>query len=97
MIGRLDVERHNGTHPTLTVDDVGHPTEFFHGLQYTTGKEDGSFTIVRIVYALFVFFHLALVEIVVIVDEIDLYLGCRDGCNLDDERMVGVINDKVHS
>ena len=97
MIGSLDIERHNGTHPSLTVDNIGHPAQLLHSFQNATGEKDGAFTVVGIVIAHFVFLHLPSREIVIIVDEVHLYTSLLDGSNLDDERVVGVVDDKIHS
>ena len=79
------------------MDDIGHPTQLLDSLKYTTGEENGTFTIIRIILAILVFLHLTLAEVVVVVDEVDLDPGWLDRGDLDNQRMVRVVNDKVHS
>ena len=60
-------------------------------------KEDGSFAVVFIFLAVLVACHLALHEVVVVVDEVHLKACLRNGGYLDDERVVGVVDYKVHA
>ena len=97
VIGRLHIEWNDRTHPALAMDDVGHPTQFLHRLQHATCEEDSAFTIVSIVFALLIFLHQALAEVVVVVDEIHLHLCRLYRGDLDDQRVVGVIDDQIHA
>ena len=73
MVGGLHIERNDGRHPSLTNNEVGRPAELLDSLQHTTGKEDGTLTIVGVFIAAFVHGHLALGEIVFVVNEVYLY------------------------
>ena len=97
MVGGLDIERHNTAHPSLTEDDIRYPTELLDSLQYATGKEDGTLTIVGIIFTILILLHQTLAEVVVVVDEVDLYPGRLDGGYLDDQRVVRIIDDKIHT
>ena len=78
------------------MDDVGHPTQFLNGLKHTTGKEDGTLTVVGIVIAIGILCHLALGEVVVIVDEIDLNARLDNSSHLDNQWVISIVNDKIH-
>ena len=69
----LDIQRHNTSHPTLTLDDIRCPTELFDCLQYTTGEEYRTFTIIGKLFTALILGHGATtLEIVFIVDEVNL-------------------------
>ena len=75
-------------------DDIWAPTEFLQRFEHAAGIEDGAFSIVFIFLSVFVG-HEALVEVVVVVDEVNLHACNLDGGHFDDERMVSVVNHDV--
>ena len=79
------------------MDDVWGPTLFLHGLEHAACKEDCTLAIVGIFLAFLVFHHSPLLEVIFIVDEIYLNTGNGYRGNLDDQRMVGIVDDEVHS
>ena len=78
------------------MDDVRGPAELLDGLQDSAGVEDGPFAVVGEELAGVVPVDLLPAEIVLIVNEIDLDAGGRDGGYLDDEGPVHVADDDVH-
>ena len=81
----------------MAVYDFRAPTQFLYCLKNAACKEDGALVVVAVVVAIGVAGHLTIVEIVVVVNEIDLHSGRLQRCHLDDERVVCVIDDKVHA
>ena len=79
------------------MDDVGHPAQLLDSLQHAAGKEYGTLTVVGIVVAGLVLGHLTLGEVVIVVDEVHLNACLDDGRNLDDKRVVCVVDDKIHA
>ena len=79
------------------MDDIGHPTQLLYRFKHATGKEDGTFAVVGILLTVLILCHETLHEIVVVVDEIDLETSLRYGCDLDDQRMVCVVDNEIHS
>ena len=73
MISCFNIKGHNRTHPALTMNDVRCPSQLFHSFQYAPSKENGPLAIVGIFFPGFVCSHLTLREIVIIVNEINLY------------------------
>ena len=82
----------------MAMDDVGRPVEFLHRLDNATGEEHATH-VVDVAEVAFLVIHqvFLLREEVVVVDEIDLHPRLLDGSHLDDERVVGVVDDEVHS
>ena len=81
----------------MAVDDVWCPLEFLYCLEYSAGIEDGSFAVVFVFFAFFVGYDASLVEVVIVVDEVYLHACRGQRCYLDDEWVVGVIDDEVHA
>ena len=75
---------------------VRSPAELLDGLKDAACKEYGSFVIVFEELAVVVEESLLATEIILIVNEIHLYPGGRDGSDLDDERPVHITDDYVH-
>ena len=82
----------------MTLDDIRSPAQLLDRLQDTTGEEDRTLTVVGKLLTTFVLGHgAATLEIVLIVDEVNLQSRNRNAGNLDDQRMVSVINNQVES
>ena len=81
----------------MAVDDVGTPTQFLHRFQYAAGIEDGTGIIVFILFTIFVCYLQAVLKVVIVVDEVYLHTCRLDRGNLDDERVIGIVNDEVHA
>ena len=81
----------------MTMDDLGAPTQSLYCLEYAAGKEYGSFAIVGKEFAVVVAVHVLAVEIVLVINEIDLHPGRRNGCDLDYKRSVDIIDDDIHT
>ena len=84
-------------YPSLTMYDVRCPSELLYGLEDSAGEEDGSFPVVFEIVALIVAVYALAVEIVLVVNEVHLHPGCRNGSHLDDKRSVDIVDDDVHS
>jgi len=81
----------------VTVNHVRYPAKLLDGFHHTANEEDTSFIVVLILLPLFINKRFPVLEIILIVNEIDLHPCRLNGGNLDDERMVGVIDDEVHA
>ena len=79
------------------MDDIRHPTQFLYRFKHTAGVENSAFNIVNIFFTLFINKHCAFVEIVIIVNEIYLHASSLNACHLDDEWVVCIINNNIHS
>ena len=78
LISFFDIEGYKCTHPTLTMDNIGTPTQFLYCFQYTTCIENSTFVIVRVFYSVFISYHLTVLEIIIIINEIYLHAGGLD-------------------
>lgn len=81
----------------MAVDDVRRPAQFLDGFQNSPTEEDHT------VFVVFEEFFLGIVEDgfaleeVLVVNEVDLHPGTLDGGYLDDERVIVLVDDQVHS
>ena len=96
-ISLLEIDRKDVRNPSLAVDDVRSPTELLDGLEHSSCKEDGPFTIVLEELSLFVAVNALAVEIILIINEIHLHSRRGNGCYLDYQRPVNVVDDDVHT
>ena len=92
-----DVNRGQRRNPSRALNDVRHPTHLADRLDDGTHKEHAALVIVirRTV-------HLQLIDatagkIILVIDEIDLEMGLLQGCHLDDQRVIGIIDDDIHA
>lgn len=92
----FDVDRGERGHPTVTVDDVGRPPQLLDGLQYASYEEYRTVFIV-VEFSVFVGYCEFPLEEIVVVDEIYLHPRGLNGRHFDDQRVVRVINDDVHT
>lgn len=82
----------------MTMDDVGRPVELFHRLDNASGEKDTTVIVVGTEHAFLVIHHvLPFRKEIIVVDEVDLHPGFLDGGHLDDEGVVGIVDDKVHA
>ena len=79
------------------MDHVRCPSELLDCLEDTPCEEYGSFAVVLEEFSVFVKIYLFSVEIVLVINEVHLHSGSRNGCNLDYKRSVHIIDDDVHS
>ena len=79
------------------MNHIGHPTQFLHGLEYTARIKYGTLGIVCVLRSVLIGAHLSFVKIIIVVDEIDLNASGLNGSHFDDERVIGLIDDDVHS
>ena len=77
--------------------DFRTPAKLLHCLQHTAGIENGTFVIVGIFVSFLISYHLAVKEIVIVVDEVHLHACRLDGSDFDNQRMIGVIDDQIHA
>ena len=80
----------------MTVDDVRRPAQLAHGFQHTAGEEDGAFVVVGHQFFLGIEPGHLFLEEVFVVDEIHLHPCGGDGSDLDDQRMVRIVDVEVH-
>ena len=82
----------------MAVNDVGRPVEFFHRFNHATREEHTTEVVVlaenAVVVADLVLF---LRKKIVVVDEVNLHPRLLNRCHFDDERVVGVVDDEVHT
>ena len=71
---------------------------FADGFNHATVEEDGAIVVVLAELAVLVEYHVFLFgEEVIVIDEVDLHSGFLDRGDLDDQGVVGVVDDEVHS
>ena len=93
----FDVEGCESCNPAGTMYDVGAPAELAYGLDSSPDEENSAFIVNVGPVDGFVLGGVVAVEKIVIVDEVYLQTGGLKCCNLNDEGVVGVINDDVHA
>ena len=81
----------------MTVDKVWTPAQLLYRLQHAAGIEDDTLIVVFVIHAILVHHLQTVLEVIVIINEIDLHTGRLDGSHLDNQRMVGIINDQIHT
>ena len=77
------------------MDDVGGPAEFLYRFQHALCEENGALVIVAEKAAFGIGIYGSSPEIVFVVNEIYLYAGCRNGCDLNYQRAVHVSDNYV--
>lgn len=76
----------------------GAQRSFFDRLQHAAREEDGPLAIVGIVVAQLVLGHgRTILVVILIINKIDLDARLRYGSHLDDERMIRVVDDQIHT
>ena len=65
--------------------------------QYAAGKEDTALVVVGILYAVLVGYALATVKEVIVIGEVDLDTGRLNRRYLDEQRMIRIVYDQVHT
>ena len=81
----------------MTVNDVWYPTELFHCFQYTTNVEDRTVIVILVFVSIIIVDSMLSLEEIFIVNEVYLHAGCLNGCYLYDQRVIGIINDEIHT
>src|SRR5690606_11011642 len=91
------VHRYQAGHPSVAVDDIGRPSEFFHGLEHPFAEDYHSVLVV--VEELFVLIREDLFspEKFFVVEKIHLKPGPRQGGYLYDKWVVVIIDNDVHT
>ena len=84
-------------HPAHYVNYVRLPAELFNRLDDGFAEKQRARTIVVVKGALGVFPGALALEVLLVINEVDLNLGSRNGCNFNDQRLVVVVNDHVDS
>ena len=79
------------------MNHVGTPAQFLHRLEHTARVENGALHVVRIFLIILIKHHLTLVEVVIVVNEIHLHTGRLNRSHLDNQWMVRIINDNIHT
>jgi len=79
------------------MDDIRRPSELFDRFKNALREKDGPFIVVAEELTVLVAVNGLSMKILLTVDEVDLHPRRWDGSDLDDERMVGIVDDKVHS
>ena len=76
---------------------IGSPPELLDRLKNTACKEYGPFAVVFVEISVLIVIDVLPVEIVLVVNEIDLHSRRQKGGHLDNERMVCIINNQIHT
>ena len=79
------------------MNNIRRPTQFLHRLEHAACKENCTLAIVFIFVSVLVYSHLAVGEIIIIINEINLYARLRNRCHLNNQRMIGVVDDEIHA
>ncbi|MNE34277.1 hypothetical protein D3C80_1279940 [compost metagenome] len=84
IVDLFDVQRHQRSHPSVTVNHIRLPTQFLNGLQNPAAEKHTSFIIVCEISTFVVcYIGFAFKELIVI-DKINLKTSRRNRCYLDD-------------
>ena len=90
------IQRNEGRHPTMAMNNVRYPTQLAHGLKHPSAEEQGTLVIVGTEGPVrFVGVRLTL-EVLFVVDELDLHARAWYTGHLDQQRMVRVVDYQVH-
>ena len=81
----------------MTVDYIRTPTKLLDGFQYTTGIKNSTFAVIFIFLTLFVGSHQTVLEIIIIIDKIDLTARSLNRSYFNNQGMISIIYDDVHS
>ena len=77
--------------------DLGAPALFLDSFYYAEVEEDSAFVVVAVFNSVLVFCHQTVMEVIFILYEVYLHTCRLYRSNLDDQRMVCIIYDKVHA
>ena len=81
----------------MTMNDIRSPAQFLHSLQNATCEEDHTFIIIGKELFVFIMERELPMEIIFIVNKIDLHASLLNGSDLNDQGVVSVIDNQVHS
>lgn len=95
LIDGFDEQRHQGRNPAVAVDDIGVPAQFPDGFDDAFCVEDRPRIVVWVEHTLCIVVLGFPLEEVLAVDEINLHADILQGGDLDDQRVVGVLDDDV--
>jgi hypothetical protein len=79
------------------VNNIRGPSKLFHGFQNASNEEDAPLIVVCEHLVLCIVQDGFALEVFFIIDEVDLHSCRRDGGDFDHERVIGVVNIKVHA
>ena len=79
------------------MNNIGYPTEFFYCLHHPSHKEYATLVIVVKIFSLIIDKDIFPLEIVVVIDKIDLHTSRLYRCHLDNQRVIGIVDNQVHS
>jgi len=95
FVQSLQIDGNQTGHPTLAMDNIRSPTELLDSLEHTLTEEDGTLVVVFEERTIVIVVDGFAVEVVFVVKEIHLHLGLRNGCDLDNQRVVVVVYRNV--
>jgi len=79
------------------MDNVRSPTQFSDSFYDTAAEENTSFIIVFKEVTICIFDKGLALEIFFVINKINLHAAGLNGSNFDYQRMIGIINNDVHS
>ena len=97
MVTFFEIQRNQVADPTLTMDDIGRPTQFLDRLQHAAGKENRTLGVVGEGFSLGIGQRSLAVEVVLVGDEIHLHTGGGQRRYLDNQGPVHIADDEVHT
>ena len=81
----------------MTVDYVGTPAKFLHCFQHTACIKDSTTVVVIVFHTIFIRCLQAILEIIIIIDEIYLHTCRLDGSDFYNQGMVSIVNNQIHT
>ena len=81
----------------MAMDYIRNPTQFFYGFQYSAYIEDRTIVIIFILISILIADRGFPLEEILVVNKVNLHPGRLNGCYLNDQRMVRVVNNKIHT
>lgn len=97
FVDAAEVERDHAGEPTREMDQMRLPCQFTHCLEGASTEEEHTLVVVGTEFAVIVVEAFVFGEILLIVNEVDLHTSRWDRAHLDDELVVGIVDNKIHS
>ena len=81
----------------MAMNYIGAPTKFLYSFQDSACKEYHALVIVSIFITISILSHQSILEIIVVIDKIDLHACSLKRSHFYNQRMIGLVNYKVHT
>src|SRR5215831_10719756 len=93
----LQIAWNQSGHPSAAMNDIGWPSEFFHGFECSFAKENGTKPVVIEPFFMFIMKNKLSFKKLLIVQKINLQPRVGQGSHFDLQRMIFVINGDINA